>query len=230
MFYMTFNDISNEDLGVKVTTRPDIPAPTLRGEYIDIAGRDGSLFQSDGTYENIEISVALNYVRPQNNVGDMFRRLKAWINGSGVLRFSDDTDIFYKVKYSGISANARRTYFGAELTATFICDPFQYYNSGTAEIEPSGTLLNPYYLAKPIYKILGSGTATLTVNGNEFVSNFSGNIIIDTDLMIAYSENGTLLNANTSGDYDGLYLLPGDNAISVSSGYTLKVTPNFRSL
>lgn len=230
MFYMTFNGQSTNEYGVKVTTRPNIPAPIMRGEYIDIAGRDGSLFQTDGTYENIEIDVALNFLRTQNSVGDLFRRVKAWINGAGILRFSDDTDIFYKVKYSGISSATRRSRYGEDLIATFICEPYQYYNAGTAEITPGGALLNPGFTAHPIYKITGSGTATLTVNGNTFTAVIAQNIVIDTDLMVSYREGGALVNSDVTGDYDDLYLKPGENTISLSNGFSLSVIPNYRSL
>lgn len=211
-------------------TRPSIPAPALRGDYIQVAGRDGSLFQTDGTYENIEIAVQLNYFRPPNEWGDTYRRLKAWINGPGVLRFSDDSEVFYKVKASGISAMERKSRFGAVLEAVFICEPFQYHDSGTAELTPEMARFNPYYTARPIYYITGNGTATLTVNGYPMTAIVGGNLTIDTDRMIAYRDNGTLENTSVTGDYDDLILNPGENTITITNGFTLKVRPNYRSL
>lgn len=230
MFYFTFNNRNNVTLGVEVVTRPSIPAPQLRGEYIQIAGRDGSLFQTDGSYENIEINITLNFFRPPNEWGDTYRQLKAWINGPGILRFSDDSSVFYKVKYSGISEMNRKTRYGAIIEATFILDPFTYLDSGTAILTPQEAKLNPYYLSKPTYYITGQGTATLTVNGNTMTALVGGNLTIDTERMVSYRENGPIENTSVTGYYDDLYLLPGENEISITNGFTLKVKPNYRSL
>ena len=230
MFYFTFNNRNNVTLGVEVATRPSIPAPQLRGEFVQIAGRDGSLFETDGSYENIEFPILLNYFRPPNEWGNTYRQVKAWLRGGGILRFSDDSDVFLKVKYCGVSEFERKTRYGANIEATFICDPYTYHDSGTAEMTPNEARFNPYDLAKPIYKITGNGNATLTVNGNRMTALVGGNLTIDTDLMLSYRNNGQDESTTVDGDYEDLYLLPGENTISITSGFTLKVIPNYRSL
>lgn len=230
MFYITYKDISNRIYGMEVTTRPSIPAPALRGEYSQVAGKDGSLLLTDGTYDNIEIEVSLNFVSPRVKWGDTYRRAKNWLSGSGILRMSDDTDVFYKVKACGIKTADRRAKNGGYLTATFICDPFTYFNSGATELSPTEVSLNPYYLARPIYKIKGNGNCTLTVNGKTMNAVVGQNLTIDTDKMFAYREDGTLQNTAVTGDYDDLVLLPGQNSISITNGFDLKIISNFRSL
>ena len=54
MFDIEYNGLRASDLGVKVAQRPNIPAPELKVSEIEIAGRDGALIQSEGTYQNIE--------------------------------------------------------------------------------------------------------------------------------------------------------------------------------
>lgn len=230
MYYFTFNGLSSRDLGVAVTTRPAIPAPQMRGDYIDIAGRDGSLLQTDGTYENIEIEIEINYIRPPHEWGDTYRRIKSWLKGAGVLRLSDDPDVFYKVIACGVNGVERRGKWGQELEAVFVCEPFQYLNSGTKEMTAQEASLNPYHTAKPIYKITGTGTARLTVNGNVMTALVGGNLTIDTDLMIAWRDNGIAENTSVTGDYAGLWLNNGVNTIAISSGFNLVVIPNYRSI
>lgn len=230
MFYLTFNDINNRTLGIEVTTRPSIPAPEMRGEYIQVAGRDGSLLMTDNTYENIEIPVNMNFLSPRFKWGDAYRRAKSWLHGPGILRFSDDADVFYKVKACGISSTDRVAKNGGYIEAIFICDPFTYYNSGTIEVTPEEARFNPYYTARPIYRITGNGTATLTVNGNTMTANVGQNITIDTDKMLSYRADGALRNTQVQGDYDDLILLPGVNTISITNGFTLTVQPNYRAL
>ena len=68
---------------------------------------------------------------------------------------------------------------------------------------------------------------TLMVNGNEMTANVGQNLTIDTDLMMAYRQDGTLQNTAVTGDYEDLYLVPGDNVINITSGFDLKIIPNW---
>ena len=61
-------------------------------------------------------------------------------------------------------------------------------------------------------------------------ANVGQNLTIDTDRMIAFREDGTVNNIAVSGDYEDLYLKEGDNQISITSGFALKVIPNWRSI
>lgn len=228
MFYIDFNGHKNTDYGLVVTTRPSIPAPLPRGEYVQIAGRDGELLITDNTYANITIQVQLNYVNHPNKLGESFRRAKAWLKGGGKLKMGDDHDVFYRVKASAISEHSRRGYFGSDFVAEFICDPYTYMENGTEPIQP-GTIYNPYDTSHPIYKIYGEGTVTLTVNDRTVEANVGQNLTIDTDLFMAYREDGTLSNVSVTGDYNDLWLVNGDNTVSVSGG-TLEIIPNWRVL
>ena len=61
-------------------------------------------------------------------------------------------------------------------------------------------------------------------------ANVGQNLTIDTDLMIAYRQDGTLQNTAITGDYEDLYLLPGENVINITSGFNLSVSPKWRTL
>ena len=225
----TFNDIRAWDKGVAVTERPSIPAPKKRGEYIEVAGRDGALLVTDGTYEPIEFEIMMNYVRRPESVISSFREIKSWLTGSGKLTFADDTDVFYKVKNIEISDFQRRTKFGADLVATVVADPFTYYHSGTQEFNASDVEFNPYHKCCPTYKISANGQISLNVNGNILTANVGGSCIIDTEKCLAY-RGQALINTETQGaNYEDLRLNSGPNTITISGG-TMKVVPNWRSL
>lgn len=89
---------------------------------------------------------------------------------------------------------------------------------------------NPYLLCKPVYYVQGEGLCVINVNGKDMEANVSGNLIIDTERMLAYREDGTLGNTKITGEYEDLYLKPGRNRISVSPGFILQVKPNWRCL
>ena len=228
-FYIDFNGHKNTDFGLVVSTRPSIPAPVPRGEYVQIAGRDGELLVTDNTYDNITIPVYLNYVNHPNKLGESFRRAKAWARGGGKLKMSDDHDVFYKVKAAAISDHQRRGYFGSDFVAEFICDPYTFMESGTEPIAP-GTIYNPFDISHPIYKITGEGMCTLTVNGNTVTANVGQYLTIDTDLFLAYREDGTLQNSAVTGDYDKLWFITDNNEVSITNGFNLSIIPNWRIL
>lgn len=229
MFYMTYNGTTNADHGLAVTTRPSIPAPQKRASLITVPGRDGALIETDGAFDPIQIDIALNYTG--TNLGDKFRAAKAWLQGSGELSFSDDSAVFYRVLAMTVSANNRRALYGADLTATAICDPYTYYTSGKTEITLASTITNNYAVAKPVYKITGTGTCVLKVNGNSLTCIVASNMTIDTDLMLAYKSDGTMQNSQTSGaTFEDLWLVPGANTLSRTTGFTVKIAPNWRAL
>ena len=231
-FWMTFKNQRNIDFDVQVIKRPNIPSPTRRVSYIQIPGRDGSLTQTDDVYDDIEFGVEMNYISPlSGRFMDQTRKVKNWLSGSGPLKFSDDNEVFYKVKNVMINDSIERIQKRAGLfTALFTCDPFTYFEGGTVELTADECKLNPYYLAKPIYHINGTGTCTLTVNGTSSSIPVASNLLIDTDLMVMYQENGTLKSNTAHMPYEKYYLQNGLNSISISNGFTLKIQPNWRSL
>lgn len=61
-------------------------------------------------------------------------------------------------------------------------------------------------------------------------ANVNGHLIIDTDRMLTYRQDGKLENASVKGDYEDLYLEEGENMIRITPGFELKVIPNWRCL
>ena len=70
-----------------------------------------------------------------------------------------------------------------KFTAEFTCDPYSYLVSGQQSYSVDDVLYNPYMISHPIYRISGTGSCTLTVNGNTMQATVNGNITIDTDRM-----------------------------------------------
>lgn len=230
MFTFEFKDETCEAYHLKVIERPSIPSPQKRRTTTTIAGRDGVLVTSDDTYEPIEITVSIGFYGKPYEWAERFRIGKRWLKGSGNLKFSDDKDYFYKVLYVDIDSAEREVKRIGYFDVTFTCDPYMYSIDGLEKYDASEVLDNSYMLSKPIYKITGEASGTLTVNSNELTFNVADNLTIDTERMIAYREDGTLLNSSVSGDYDTLWLQEGENTISISEGLTLKVIPNWRTL
>lgn len=229
---MEFNETKASEIGLKVKERPSIPAPEENIEFITVPGRDGSLTIRDGTVKDIVINITFTFYTKPELFAEIFRKAKKWLLGKGKkrLEFSDDTDFFYQVRNVTIGTSERTARVIGEFTAEFSCCGCQYLIDGVREHKLEEVRYNPHFIAHPIYKIKGEGKCTLNVNGNVLKANIGQNLTVDTELMIAYREDGTLANTEVSGDYENLYLLEGENKIDITDGFELKVIPNWRCL
>lgn len=205
----------------------NVPPPQRDMTEIELPGRDGILHIDNGRYKPIQISVELNYKSCETD--NTFREIKKWLSGSGNLKFTYDEDVFYKC-YSVTLDDWQNLQRMGKITATFLCDPFTYTDLGQAEIENPKSLYNAGYMARPKYKIIGEGLCTLRVNNNSLTANVGQNIIIDTDLQIAYRTDGKLVNTTITGNIDDLILKEGNNSIEITDGFDLYVTPEWRNL
>ncbi len=231
MYDLEFNGRTASMLGIKIAYRPDMPVPQRSIESIKIPGRDGSLIISDSTYNDITIDVEMNFISRPTDWGYRFSQIKKWLKGSGRLKFPFENGNFYKCKNVSIDTVYRTVKEAGEFTASFLCEPYAYFESGTIPIEQTTpTILNPYSLSKPIYIVTGTGECKLWVNGNIMTANVEGNLTIDTDLMIAYKEDGTIQNTKVTGDYEGLYLKEGENDLTINNPFSLQIIPNWRTL
>lgn len=247
MVDLIYNGKSGREIAVALATRPSVPPPQKRGDWYDLGGVDGSMLSTDGTYENITIECQLNFVCPPEKVGNQYRRVKEWIRGSGELCFTDDPDVYYRVKAAQVAEFARRTKRGADMIAAFICDPYTYTKDGKLGISKAFaanntaaeiSVFNPGAVAYPVYYISGGSStksAKLRVNSNTaFTVNRTDGIYIDTEKMMVYNSSGAQ-NFASSGDFDDLLLPESNLATSIkitnnSAAVTLEVVPNWRML
>ena len=227
-----FGGIWSSSMQIFSTGYPTIPSSAEKLTETDVPGKDGKLQKGSGTYDSTEITVEFNYIGKESSWNQKWREVKKWFSQRNTtLKFADDTDYFFKISHVKVSENQRTSRRIGKFSAVFVTkDGLSYLTDGTEKKEISEVLENPGITAHPDYYIEGNGTCVLTVNGNEMTVNVSGNIIINTDLMISYQEDNTNQNIAVSGEYEGLYLQPGLNEISVTDGFSCQVVPNWRCL
>lgn len=225
-----FKDETSMYHRIYVEHRPNIPVGKEKIEYIQVAGREDTLAVRYGEREDVEIKLNCAFKTDKDTWHMKIREIRKWLSGSGRLIFSDSQDTFWKVKNASIKEFERTLGKYGTFQAVFTCGPFEYLNAGLEELDAEDISYNSYEMSKPVYKITGNGTCTLTVNGNTMTATVGQNLTIDTDRMLAYREDGTMMNTHVVGDYEDLCLLPGDNDISITTGFGLKVIPNWRYL
>jgi len=232
LYTVIYNGIDCRNIGLKVVKRPDIPIPARRITSVTIPGRSGDLHIDDGTYEPIEITIKFNFLTHPDDWGSILRQVREWLRGEKDKRFflGDDGCYYYKVEYTQVEDGAERQVkqLGV-LDVVFVCDPYQYETVGDRAIPLPCRLHNSGETSRPQYKITGEGMCTLTINGKSVTANVGQELTIDTDLMIAYRA-GDVQNTALLGDFEDLYLTPGQNILEITDGFSVTVTPRWRHI
>lgn len=228
-FDVLIDGTSCNSMGILCVKRPDFPAPQKRYNELEILGRDGKLYQDTGLYEDVDIPIEFNYMDQAQNWGERWREAKSFFLGAKMLKLSDDSSVFWKVKKVYLSDNRRTSNRIGRFSVNFVLDPYTYLESGNGLYTAAQITENIYELSKPDYLIEGEGVCTLTVNGNEMTANVGQNLTIDTYREVSYrTDSGANNNIAVSGDYEGLFLPTGSVEISITSGFELKIRPNWR--
>lgn len=216
--------------GMYIVRRPDIPAPGRSFTEYSVPRRGGIMYRDNGVNDDIKIPVDFNFIGKPDEWFELFRKSKKWLLNPGrrQLIFGDDKNYFFWTKKVEIGTAERICYEIGKFTAVFFCEGYQYRTDGTKDYSISEVEKNPYDESMPEYKIKGEGVCTLTVNGKSMTANVGQNLTIDTWRRIAYREDGTIQNTNITGWYEDLHLMPGDNKISITAGFVVKVIPNWR--
>lgn len=236
MYSLFFNELNSYyDLGLKIIKRPNFSIAQKDINIHEIEGRNGSLIEDLETYRDIEITVSFNFV-DKTNINQKIRQIKHWLIGEikdKRLIFSDDSDVFYKVKYMKID-NIERTFkFLGRFNVVFVCNPFTYSKVGenTVIITNNNTTIYNHgtYYSEPEFKIFGIGDITLSINNeNVILKSIQDYIIVDTEMQEAYRE-GQSLNNKMYGEFPTLKV--GENNISWLGNVTkIEITPRWRFL
>lgn len=225
------NGVLGSKYNVYLQDRPSIPSAVRKVKTIEIPGRDGVLTEL-GEFAPTEFEMKFNFITRREDFHNKCDAIKKWLSPTNCkLIFSDNPDWFYKINYFEMEEIERLTdRVGVFSVTAHISDGLKYSVQGSKELNIADVKLNQYLDCKPIYKITGEGMCTLTVNGKTMRANVGQNLTIDTEKMMAYRKDGTLMNTSVTGNYEDLYLKSGNNTISISPNFALKVIPNWRCL
>ena len=231
------------EYGILLEAYPTIKTGQPQKDSVVIPGR-GTLYLDTGTYSDTVITLQIGMTdrnlksldisipdyAVNENISGLYFDVLEYLSAMKEISFCDNPDYFYIVKNVELSETAQDSDVSVDFTVTLTCEPGAYLVAGKREYDVSEVLQNRYSIAHPIYNIIGEGNCTLTINRHIVTANVAQNLTIDTDRMVAYREDGTLQNTAVTGDYEDMYILPGQNDITLTEGFTLKVIPNWRRL
>ncbi|HAT4306753.1 TPA: phage tail protein [Clostridium perfringens] len=234
MFYFIFNNKKNTDLGIKVVKRPNIPIPERNIELKSLKGRDGSLTRDYKTYNDIKISVSLNFISGENDFINKGAKIADWLYNitDNKLIFSDNDKFYYKVKKIECKDIERSLKVIGKFTVTFVCDPYKYYiDNNEVQITNSSEINSPMLVvdSEPLISISGSGNINLIINDKRIVlENVEEILTINSSILECYKEKENL-NYKMSGEFP--ILKRGKNIINVEGNVkNIKIKPNWRRL
>lgn len=234
MFGIIYNNLNSIELGLYVEKKPSIPAPAKRVETIEIEGRHGSLHLDKG-YGDITITIPFGF-EEKDNFARKCREITSWlrITENKNLRFTDDDEVYYKVKSISMGEFTRNMNTIGRFTCTFVVEPFAYLLEGNNVItitEENNKIYNMgTYESEPYLKIYGNGNISVIVNYESIHFNDVRDYIeIDTELM--QCKKG---NYNANGDMEGrfpIFALEENNIRFYKDGVTkIEIIPRWRCI
>jgi len=123
---------SLEDMKVYMTSKPSIPLPELRADYVVVKGRDSTYTISDGTYDDIEISFGLRTYRGELSYQDTLNKLNDWLRPDLYADFSELVFSEFPQWYFDVKGITPHTWNYNSATGEFVttvkmrCAPFKY--------------------------------------------------------------------------------------------------------
>ena len=235
--WFSFKGQRNTVLDVRMLSMPTRPHPARKGTLLDIPGKHGKLFQDEGVYDRI--LVTMRCITGDNANIDA---VNAWLSGEGDLVFGDEPERAYHARITKEFSRSNRIprLRGQEFTVSFDCEPFRYEADPVADIPiyTSGTFItNPGTEASaPLLYVYCPGDGSLMIGSNTLLfTGVSGGIYVDCDAEIAYTGEGTaadpmvLANQYVTGEW--MKIEPGQNGVTFAGDvqYVI-ITPRWRWL
>lgn len=225
--YITFKGATSDSKNVIIESFNWFTKPQKRTDVRLIDGKDGAVVTELG-YAPLVLSCVIG-LKSTANVDEVI----AWLDGSGVLKCSDDALKFRNAMVLEQVDYQKLIRFRKAEVEFYVKDPFRYLVTETPQVVSTfpGAITNAGSVyTRPKLTIEGSGAISVTLNGTTFDYTFptGENVVIDCDTMDA-TYNGALRNQYMSGNFP--ILAVGSNALSVSGTVTsITVTNHTRFL
>ena len=220
--YFIFNNISSQDY-LTIKTLPSIFKAQKDINLIEVEGRSGFLTQDLGSYRGIVKTIEC-IVKDLSQVDYICE----WLDGSGEVIFSNEPDKVYKAVINNQIELSMLVKTYHSFLVQFQCQPYKYsLQNEIITLQATGTIYNSgSTISKPIIKLFGTGSLTLTINGNIVnLTNVVDYVTVDSNLEECFKD---LVYKNQY--MTGLFpiLEKGNNVISFTGATKIEITPNFR--
>ena len=242
MHNITWNGVNSETIGLHIERAARIIRPRRKADIVSIAGRNGDLVMMQDAWDNYEQPYDIWFGNGTNLSAETGAdAVSAWLHSApGYARLEDtyEPDIYRMAFYvTGQDIENAITEYGRE-TIRFNCRPERFLKSGETPVTLSTSnvqMQNPtQYASRPLIRINGSGSGTLTIAGTKTysvsITGISSYMYLDCDEQNAYKTAGTNLNnkVTITNGVDFPRLNAGANTITWTGGITsVVITPRW---
>ena len=201
---MKFKDKYYDDFNAVLLSRGERQKPEKEWvDYGKVPGSSVALYQDTQSY------------KPYNRVVEILSKdklelpdLYSWLDGEGELRLDDGG--YYNARVLTVESTTKSYNMGWTLLAiTFELQPFLFLDTATQTLTSGSTVYNPGVVSDPYFKITGSGSVTVTINGESFTVN-PVDQFIEIEWPMAYK--GVLNKGRTLSGFPKIQ--PGSNTIT----------------
>ena len=222
----SFKGILSDSKGVCVTRLPGGSVAPLRTTTIVVPGRDGALHVTENARDEQIMQVDCYLPYDQGGTVADLSDIAAWLQGSGRLILSGDTDHYRNARINDAISFTHVVpgFNDLVFSIPFAVSPYKYSINDYAVAVPRDvpTLYSGRgnVEAYPLLKVQrGNGNpTTITINGAVLTVNYSGYIIIDCEKKIAYNDTNQILTGYLSGTWPTLSWEQAGNTIMYSGG------------
>lgn len=223
---ITINGVSSTTItGLLIQSLPPVSKAEMRTQIDEIDGRDGDVITILGykAYDK-EFSIGLYGTYDVDEV-------LAFFASEGTVIFSNEPTKYYNfVQLDQIDLERLIRFRTA--TVVFHVQPYKYSATEQPVVSTSSSVTvtnSGNTVAKPAVTVEGTGTVTLSLNGDELFTLTLGtddSITLDAEDMNAYT-GGILRNRAVVGDYASLVLPVGSNTLSWTGTVTEVTVENY---
>ena len=233
--YFVFNGMDSRKMDIVSCSIKKRTRAKKRVKKIEVPGRDGALYETDGSRENFEIEIECIVKNDSKKIDS----LCSWLDGSGELILSTDLEKRYKVRIDNkIDIEEIMHYFN-KFILIFDAYPYAYsvneYDD-LLELEKPAAILNKGTAeAEPTITIYGAGEVSLSINNIVYkLKSVSGYVTINSEIMEVYKGDDNeseiyTIPENTENIFP--ILKKGENNISwIGNVQKVVIEPNWRWL
>lgn len=224
--YIKINGISSETLNLWADT-PPVPSMAKQKYTSWVNASDEGGTTADDTFEDVTLNFDLYSFFDENYDNTAVYQ---YFSNAQTLEFSRHEGFYYKIKQVSVTCEGQYDGNRMKYRASFKLSPFRYaVNNPEIEVTSGDVIENSgSRYSRPVYTLTGSGTATITVNGETFtINDLSGTAVIDCTRMVVYDlTSGDNLLPKTSGKLP--FLAVGNNVISYTNVTSLTLKKNER--
>lgn len=228
-FWLDGEDAASKNIMLQKEIEFEAAEPVT--ESVKVPGRDGEIIYYDGSYKNVRGRASCYFLgyHAAFNLTD----INAWLlSETGYRRLQTLYEPhFYRlarIKH-GARLDPRLNLLNA-FDIEFDCKPYKYYTDGEEPVtfSASGELVGPTpFKSLPLIVVHGSGSGTITINGDTLTLTDSNEISLDCEAQDAYRGTSNL-NSTVGGTYPKFCK---NNTIAFSGGVTsLTIVPRWRTI